>query len=96
MGFRGLSTSCPCLAQINQGRAHCSLCIQSSTACQQRESYTNACGQALARALLPDGPDGKPALRPAKHPAATLRAVEALVPELASMLEVHTGCMLKN
>ena len=49
--------------------------------------------QALARALLPDGPDGKPALRPTKHPPATLRAMEALVPELASMLEVRSGCM---
>ncbi len=49
--------------------------------------------QALARALLPDGPDGKPTQRPTKHPAATLRAVEALVPELASMLEVRSGCV---
>ncbi|KAK9820961.1 hypothetical protein WJX81_007677 [Elliptochloris bilobata] len=41
--------------------------------------------KALARALVPDGPA---AMRPAELPAATLRAVNALVPELASLLEV--------
>ncbi len=47
-----------------------------------------ALAQAVARALVPDDPA---AARPAELPPATLQAVDALVPELAALLEARPG-----